>query len=83
MELAVRRPGIHVSQTSFHGFVWEHGNVLEAQRLEDMLLEVIVERQTSHPLDTESCKIDADLRCLLACAGKYNHRTAPIEIKYL
>ena len=49
-------------QSVLHGAGGEHRDVFQTKRLEDVVMEVVVERHAGNTLHTESGKIDACLR---------------------
>ena len=59
-QLPVGRPGVHVGQVFLHVRGREHVDVLEAQRLHDVLLEVLVQRQARYALDDRAGPVDVD-----------------------
>lgn len=52
---------VHESQLALHRLRRNHGNVLEAQRLENILVEEIVQRYFSNSLEGNTSPIYVDL----------------------
>lgn len=76
-ELSSRESPIHMGQTAFELLIWEHGNIAESQRSEDVLLEVLIERQAGPSLNTESSPVYANLvqSAIAACLQVNLHHT--------
>lgn len=60
-ELAVWCPLVHVGQVLLHRLIRNEGNVLEAKGLEDVSLEVVVQRETGDSFDENSCPVNPNL----------------------
>ena len=55
---SVRRPLMHVSQVVLHTLRGKHVDVFDPKRLENVLLEVVIERRARHSLDDCASPID-------------------------
>lgn len=60
-QLAIRGAAVHICQLFLHRLCGEHGYILEAEGLEYMLVQVIVQGLTGNTLEAYTCPIDADL----------------------
>lgn len=52
---------MHVHEVIFHKLGGKHGDVIEAQRLENVLLEIVVEGHFGDTLDHLAGPVDSDL----------------------
>lgn len=59
VDLPIRRLLMHVSQVLLHTLRREHVDVLDAEGLEDVLLEIIVEGHPGHAFHDGTCPVDA------------------------
>lgn len=50
-----------MGQFGLHLRAWEHGNILNAQWLKDLLLEIVIERETGRALHANASPVDTDL----------------------
>lgn len=62
MEGAVWGAGVHVRKLALHVVGGEHVDVLDAEGLEDVLLEVVVQGHAGHSLHDGACPVDVHLR---------------------
>lgn len=52
---------MHVSKLRSHGVVWDHGHVFDAERLEDMLVEIIIQTLASGAFNCDAGPVNAGL----------------------
>lgn len=60
-EGAVWCAGVHVRESALHVVVREHADTFDAEGLEDVLLEVVVQRHAGYSLDDCACPINVCL----------------------
>jgi hypothetical protein len=52
---------MHVRKLRSHGVAWEHGHVFDAERLEDVLDEIVIQTLTGGAFQCDARPVNADL----------------------
>ena len=60
-ELAISRSLVHVRELCLHFFRGDHRDMLEAEWLEDVLMEIVIQRLSCNPLKHDTCPVNANL----------------------
>ena len=70
MELTIRTTSVHVGQILLHLCTWEHGYVLQAERLEYVALKVLVQGQLRRSFHADTSPVYANLNCTSVCSSE-------------
>ena len=58
-----------MSQSGLHGRIWKHGNIMQIQRLKDILVEIVIQGQTGYALHEKAGPINIYLDALVNSAS--------------